>query len=548
MGDVANIDDARRQLTEVATGQNTVELRAGESPQTLKQIREILAERAEDLSLMVFGRALVRPFVVQQRGFRGETVESLEVSRVSIRALAADLESVAQFARWSKPRREGGTSRLTVCDCPTALAQLFLETPEGWGRMPRVNRICETPLLRDGRLIAQRGYSAESAAWLHAPPNVRLREPLTFETAEACLTRIRAWVAEFPFADRSTASDNEQMSLNESVAICALMTAAMRASLPAAPGFLIDKPSYGAGATTLAKLIHVVLTGRPPAVMNVQSAEEEEELRKQLDAAQLAGRACVMLDNVRDGATLMSTALAQLISEPSRLVRLLGQSKDDEVACSQLVLVTGINCTVANDLVRRFLRCQLAATQERPQERTFTRPLLIEEAQAQRAEILSDLFTIVAAYAARKERAKVTPLAGFQTWSQLCAEPLVWLKFPDPVTSSRSLETEDPVTTTLRAVIANWRDAFGNSPVTVRQIIAGFPLKEGGDRSTRDAAARLREIFAEICAARDGTPNPSRVGTWLRRIRGRLVDTTAIHRAQDDSHNKVGCWMLRSLP
>jgi putative DNA primase/helicase len=523
-----------------------IELHAGQIPQALKQVREILADCAEDdLALMVFGRSLVRPFVVEHRGFRGETVESLELSRVSVRALAAYLDSVSQFARWSKPRKETGKPQLIICDCPTSLAQLFLETPEGWGRMPRVNRICETPLLRDGQLIAKRGYNAEAAAWLHAPPNVRLRTPLTEETAHACLKRVCDWLAEFPFSDRAEASNNEMMSLDESVAVCALLTAALRASLPAAPGFLIDKPSYGAGATTLAKLVHVILTGRLPAVMNVQNSEEEE-LRKQLDAAQLAGRACIVLDNVRDGATLTSTALAQLISEPTRLVRLLGQSKDDEVACSQMVLVTGVNCTVANDLVRRFLRCRLAATQERPQERIFTRPNLIEEAQQQRAEILSDLFTITAAYLASGERAQVTALAGFRDWSQLCAEPLVWLKHRDPVPSSHSLEAEDPVTAMLREVIANWQTAFGAHAITVRELTDGGRAIDPAN--VKHAAERLREIFAEICPARDGKPDPRRVGTWLRRIRGRLVGKQAIHRGEDCEHEKVGTWVLQSLP
>jgi len=522
-----------------------IELQAGQLPATLRRVREVLAASAEEkLALMVFGRAIVRPFIVEHRGFCGELVESLELSRVSVRALAAYLDSVAQFARWSKPRKDG-SPKLIICDCPIAVAQLFLETPEGWGSMPRVNRICETPLLRDGQLIAKRGYNAEAGVWLHAPPNVELRSPLNQQTAEECLDRVREWLAEFPFADRLEASDNEMLSLDESVAICALLTAAMRASIPAAPGFLIDKPSYGAGATTLAKLIHIVLTGRLPAVMNVQNTEEEE-LRKQLDSAQLAGRACIVLDNVRDGATLSSTALAQIISEPTRLVRLLGQSKDDEVACSQMVLVTGVNCTVADDLVRRFLRCRLAATQERPQERTFSRPDLLEEAQQQRAEILSDLFTIAAAYLASGERAAVTALAGFREWSRLCAEPLAWLKFRDPIPSSRSLEAEDPVTNMLREVVTNWLTAFGNRAVTARHLIEGGRPTDAV--SVREAADRLREIFTETCPTRDGKPDPRRVGTWLRKIRGRLVGKEAIHRADDSEHDKVGTWLLRSLP
>jgi putative DNA primase/helicase len=544
----AKVDDVTggTAAEELPSDPSVVELCAGQLPQALGQVREILARCAEaDLELMVFGRSIVRPFIVERRGFGGEIVEALELNRVSVRALSSYLDSVAQFMRWSKPRKDTGKPQKIVCDCPPSLAQLFLETPEGWSRMPRVNRICETPLLRDGRLITKRGYNAETGAWMHAPPNVRLHAPLTEEIAQASLARVREWLAEFPFGDRAQASDHELTSLDESVAVCALLTAALRASLPAAPGFLIDKPSYGAGATTLAKLVHIILTGRLPAVMNVQNTEEEE-LRKQLDAAQLAGRACIVLDNVRDGATLTSTALAQLISESTRLVRLLGQSKDDEVACSQMVLVTGINCTVANDLVRRFLRCRLAATQERAQERIFMRPNLLEEAQQRRAELLSDLFTITAAYLASGKRAHVIALAGFRDWSRLCAEPLVWLRLRDPIPSSHSLEAEDPVTTMLREVVAHWHTAFGTHAITVRELIEGGRAID--PMPVKLSAERLREIFAEICPARDGKPDPRRVGTWLRRIRGRLVGKQSIHRGEDSEHEKVGTWVLRSLP
>ena len=92
----------------------TIELRAGRLPHALKQVRRVLADHAEDLSLMVFGRSLVRPFIVNQRGFRGEAVEALELSCVSVRALAAYMDSVAQFGRW-RSRARKAIRRNSLC-------------------------------------------------------------------------------------------------------------------------------------------------------------------------------------------------------------------------------------------------------------------------------------------------------------------------------------------------------------------------------------------------------------------------------------------------
>ena len=79
-----------------------------------------------------------------------------------------------------------------------------------------------------------------------------------------------------------------------------LLTAAMRASLKHAPGFLVVKPEYGSGASTLCSLAHIVLTGNHAAVLG--TSRGGDELTKTLDAIQMAALPAIVLDNVQRGA------------------------------------------------------------------------------------------------------------------------------------------------------------------------------------------------------------------------------------------------------
>ena len=60
-----------------------------------------------------------------------------------------------------------------------------------------------------------------------------------------------------------------------------------RSITTALSGLVLCSCQIGAGASTLATLIHIVLTGRHPAIMVVEKGDAEE-LRKHIDAIQIA--------------------------------------------------------------------------------------------------------------------------------------------------------------------------------------------------------------------------------------------------------------------
>lgn len=506
-----------------------ITLTTGKQAEVLQAIGTTLAAGANFYGHMVYGDSIVKPYMVTRRGFRGESVQSLELNHLTPGALAADLNEMAEFVRVKNAK--GGSKQTLRVDCPPSLAAVFLERPEKWGEvgLPHIDRITETPILQNGELLSRPGYCEAAGAYIQAPPNVRLAAGRV--AAETALQRVREWLSEFPF----------EGAVDESVACAAMLTAALRASLVTAPGLLIDKPEFGSGASTLAKLTHIVLTGREPAVTTADRGEEE--LSKAIDALQMAGASAVVIDNLGQGETLQSLALTQLLSEPYRKPRILGASRTATVACTQLVIVTGVNIGVANDLVRRFIRCRIDPRCERPQERQFKRPELLVEARAARAQILSDLYTIAAAYIASGEAVSVTRLAGFEEWSRNCAQPLVWLGMPDPIASGKSLQQDDPSRNDLAAVLRAWHAAHGSGIVTTADLLADADLFSDDVFEKLKGECR-RAIESAVGTERVKDINRS-VGRYLSAKRGMVADGLCLE--QSGLRQGVATWRVRRL-
>jgi putative DNA primase/helicase len=308
------------------------------------------------------------------------------------------------------------------------------------------------------------------------------------------------------------------------VAVTALLTAAHRASLVNAPAILIDKPTYGAGASTLASLIGIVVLGREPPVITVAGGREAgEELRKQLDAAQLSGWPFLLIDNLPKGQALKSTELAVLLSQPARQFRVLGKTEgaDRTVPNIQMIVLNGNNVTVAQDLVRRSLRCRLDPKCERPQERQFKRPRLLEEAIKDRAALLSDLYTISMSYHASGESVEGTKLNGFDAWREVCQLPVIWLGLPDPVLSARSLEAADEETLKLAELLQVWADAVGGEAWTIREIVQIDDPAKNDRRCTDDLIKLKRQLLGLLRRPDDPEDRVvAAVGYELRKFKG----------------------------
>lgn len=500
----------------------------------LEAARNALLQCAEQVEVLTYGNRMVRPILTTtRRGFGAVPIESVELAPYNPVGLTAAMSRRIDFCRRSKDA-EGKTVLLKM-DCPGQLAQALISEAD---KLPElaVDHIAMTPIINGNGLHSRRGHDRELRAWLLAPEGIEVPAKPTETAARAALARVESWLGEFPF----------ESPLDKSAALAALLTAALRASLDHAPGILVSKPDYGSGASTLCDLIHVVLTGRPAAVINASLGRQETD--KAIDSVQLAGLPAIVIDNVVDGEQFNSIALAQVLSQQTRQVRVLGESTVVSVPCTQLVLVNGNNIRIADDLIRRFIRIRLDPHMESPHTRLFKKPEIISDAQSQRALLLSDLFTIAIAYRHAERKAATARLAGFSRWLDAVAGPLVWLGRLDPSETQSRISTDDERKGALRALLVAWRTAYGDATMTVRQILEEeMPDEDAKTDAAREHARRdLRQLFLSVCPSPRGGLDPARVGRWLQGISGRVVDGLTVE-AAGIGHGGVRRWHVKDL-
>ena len=486
-----------------------IEYAKDEPLRALEVATKVLRRHGARIGVMVFGGRLMRPAVRERPGIpktdgTPTTVQSLELVPHNETTLAAALNEACQFVRVGK-------STITT-DCPEKLARALLGSTHEL-RALEISSVTHTPILVGDKVRSEPGFHAQFGKWLLCP-KVELPANPDKAAATLALERLKTWLREFPF----------ESPLDLAVALAGMLTAALRGSLPFAPGFIVSKPDYGSGASTLCELFHIMLTGRRAPVVN--ATRDSEELTKQLDGLQLAGRAAALIDNIADGTEFRSIAVGLMLSQPARECRPLGRSTMVEVPNTQMVFLNGCNVRPSADLSRRFVLCELDPGEENPEARTFARPNLLQDVMAERASILADCFTIALAYIRSGERVNATALVGYEEWRRLVQEPLIWLGECDAVESRRKIVSEDPAKALLQSLFMAWRTLYGSTEVTSAELqTAATEWGVASDPPTVEFLAHkeLHRVFSEVGCDRAGKINSKYIGWWLRGRRNRIT-------------------------
>jgi len=112
-------------------------------------------------------------------------------------------------------------------------------------------------------------------------------------------------------------------------------------------------------------------------------------------------------------------------------------------------------------------------------------------------------------------------LASYGQWSDWVRQPLLWLGLPDPVDLVFERLSQDPDREVLGRLLHLWKQEFGSSPTMVREAIK---------RSEDFGKIDLKEILLEVAEQR-GEVSGRKLGRWLSRHQGRIVDGLRFERA-----------------
>ena len=418
------------------------------------------------------------------------------------------IRSLGRSAHWCKINRKGEQVRV---DPPRDVAEQVLAMADEWPFPPLRGVIATQTMRYDGTLLTELGYDHATGFVLFEPPPMPeiSAQPSKQDALEA-LALLDSLLAEFVFVE----DDN----VSRSAALSMVMTAVLRGAMPVAPMHVITKPEAGTGGSYLQDLVAAIAIGERCPVISLMPNDDKEN-EKRLNTAACTQQPIIALDNV--SVTLMGDFLCQLIERPLLQVRVLGRTEFVNVSNSAFVIANGNNLVVGADVVRRVVQIALDANMEDPTTRSFIRDP-VADVLADRGRYVHAVLTLARAYVTAGKPGRLPPLMSFEQWSDLVRSPLVWLGWPDPVTSIRRVRAADPVRNALFAVVAAW--------VTELKINIGYHTSElikVASKCMSDGEKvhpTLWDAFFAVAGNRSGMLDPRALGRWLETNLNRVVD------------------------
>lgn len=420
------------------------------------------------------------------------------------------VRALAGAATWE--RFDGRSEDWVRADPPARHAAVLFDSTS-YPHLPVLNGLARQPYLRpDGSLMTAAGYDAATGMFgVFDAREFSVPDKPTRTQAEAALLLLKDLLAEFSFAGDS----------DFATALVAMLAAAIRPSLAHAPMIHVRAHMVGSGKSYLCELITALAT--PQRGTPTTFPADDEECRKLLLAELLRAPAVIEFDNLT-GDLVAHKSLCTVLTSEFMSGRILGVSKTATVSTRALFLSSGNNVGPVQDMTRRCITIRLDPGCETPAARSFTRPDLVRDVLRERGRYVSAALTIVRAWiVSGRPKTICKSLAGYGDWSDLCRQPLLWLGCADPTASVFEAMAEDPDRETLGRLLTSWFAIFGKTPAMVRDAVKQAI-------TFNDENAELREVLRDIADER-GEINRRKLGWWIRRHAGRIVDGRRFVRA-----------------
>lgn len=415
----------------------------------------------------------------------------------------------AGLSKWSRfDKRKGEWT--AIDPCPRVCKLLA----ESWrfSRLKALNRTVTQPYLRpDATVSSEPGYDPETGILgIFKGGDLDFNLHPNRDDAEHAISILDDLLSECAFAAPE----------DRSAALSALLTAAVRPSLPIAPMFHVMAHQPGSGKSYLCQLITALATSTPGSP--VAFPRSNDACDKLLLSQLMKAPAVIEFDNLTDNLRPFDKLCSALTSE-SLEGRQLGHSRTLVVPTRTLFLSSGNNVRPIEDMVRRCISIHLDPGMEAPAARIYKRPNLLDEVRRDRIKFIGAALTIVRAWVLAGQPSTHCPsLAGYTEWSNWCRQPLLWLGQPDPATSVFKGLKEDPSHLLLGRVLAGWHDKHGSAPKMIRDVVkAAVHLDETDD---------FRDALAEAAGGNESI-NVRKLGHWLARNEGRIVGPYRLRKA-----------------
>ena len=350
-----------------------------QSPELYLHQNEIVSlfEKGDKLQIRSMGKArskgLVSRGMFWHKGFEEKELFSLGVDELT----SEDWQSVATVLSAQIPTEHG---RITYKPMSRDAFTGKVESPHSWSikipksaypnpsvstnvtenpdeRLPDLESVIQRPMLSadgDG-IIIDSGYHAGEQVYLQWFGEKQIPD------LEAGLAVLEDVFGEFPF-------DTESSRTNF---YGCLLAGFVGMACSSKPMFMISKPEHRVGATLLAELVSIILSGDEPINAGPMGSQNDDDNGKRITSAAYKSTGVVLMDNM--AGDVNSAELAIYLTSSKYSARKLGSNTDQiEISRKPLVdIATGMNPQLSVELLKRCVTIRIDPKMEDPSKRTF---------------------------------------------------------------------------------------------------------------------------------------------------------------------------------
>lgn len=474
------------------------------------------------------------------------------IRQLSSAVLCEHMARVARWERWDARRGpKGAKGEWTEADPPQKLAVLLAARGD-WPGVRPLQGIRETPFLApSGRVVTRAGYDEETGFVLL--PSVDVGEIADRPTKEDAARALRfLWTecfVDFPYRglgeSRNSTDDvaaHERYQRARScpdafVAVAAMLTVIARGAIQGpVVAAAFEAASQGSGKTKQMHAAALVTTGRAAGTaaypMGRDNRTNDEEMSKTLGAYARAGNAIVAFDNVRGeiGGGALEGAMT---AEDRAPFRLLGTNDVVELPWSAVLLFSGNNMIMSEDVAQRALLSRLESEREDPRSRPpteFRHPNLLAWIRQERRRLVKACLVILRAFVVAEDKPATGTVGSFEAWSALIPGAIVYAGGPNIIDARpKGGSSDNGESAAHTAVMRAWPTALypeGLRSLDLVRVAYEYEHEIAQGTHPPDGLDELRDALRELTNTSAGrVPSAHAVGSSaLRALRDRWRD------------------------